>query len=301
MFVIGLFIKLYAQTQEETSNIEVVRDWVLLKSNILGDLKLSDSPPIPNLGDPIILEDSDFKSKIEETPKGYKKIADALIDCWNAFDKGETPFMGAWKSTISGPFCFHCRTIFIEGEEGTYQGLANFIETEKPKFSDKTYLEYLRNVHPINPVGLGSTKLEGQLDKEIYVFFYARNGDILDVVPEGIAIGAGIIISFMIGRVGAASVPKSPASKMMKGYESTRYTGPGSVPPLTGAAIGAKAISAIKGGVTGTLLGVAGGEAAYQALQKIGVAEKPKYIPLIIFGPPELINKACESVILAPE
>ena len=135
------------------ANSAAIQNWVLLKSSKLGTVQGGSSPPVPMLKtEPIkIISDEQLKNN-----DANRLIAESMVDCWKAFDSGETDFMPNLKvperDELIDPFCFPCARIEFDEKlkDGRQEliGFQNFLQNEKPLpgADSPTYANILTNL-----------------------------------------------------------------------------------------------------------------------------------------------------------
>ncbi len=170
--VIGGVFKVATQNLNRAENVNAVRTWVLLQSQtqkVSTEDAGTQRPPFPDLGAPIVIENE------EQLKKAQKQIADAIYDCWTAFDKGETDFLKAVKEAH---FCYPCVAIMIDdslkNKENKLLGMQSYLANTKVRtgLNAPTYLEYLTGEKNL-PVGVRD---EFAVNNDMYVFFVASAG-----------------------------------------------------------------------------------------------------------------------------
>ena len=154
-----------------------VQNWVLLKASKLGSTQGGINPPIAMLYGDSIKINTEEQLKTE----GNKLIADAMVDCWSAFDNGQTDFMSNIKipgrdETID-PFCFPCARIEFDQslKDGNHDliNFQQFLRTEKPLISTSTtYADILTNlIYFPTPEAKQKQKYIIPKDRDYYIFF----------------------------------------------------------------------------------------------------------------------------------
>lgn len=159
-----------------SSHRNEISTWVATKSARLsatdGHLQETGNPPSLSLYErPIAFdEEQDFLNNAN------KRIADAMLDCWESFNLGETPFLG--KDYNSGAFCFPCAQIkFGDSIKKDYSSLNNLDPTfteflNKPIYNKEgpTYMELFNGKAVIDPAI--------KKDKDSYIVFIASKGNL---------------------------------------------------------------------------------------------------------------------------
>lgn len=189
------------------SNIEAVQTWVNLKAASGGtDIVVSETPPVIELEKPLeIKSEEDLRWQGNEPPKAFKEMADSMVDCWNAFHRGEKDFI---KSIKRETYCFPCRAVTFPDEIKRNNvkviGLNRYLNDQHTRGKDSpTYMQILANdnVYTMSEEELQDD--EFTINDDVYVFFFAASGrgwknimtNILgggDVEPETIAEGEGV-------------------------------------------------------------------------------------------------------------
>ena len=115
-------------------NKAAVQNWVLLKSSKLGLVQGGSQPPVAMLYSDSIKINTEAQLKTE----GNKLIADAMVDCWSAFDKGQSNFIDG--KGVNDPFCFPCARIEFDQslKDGNHDliNFQQFLRTRK-RFSSR--------------------------------------------------------------------------------------------------------------------------------------------------------------------
>ncbi len=147
----------FGEEIDRTTGITTVQSWLLLKVQAedisKGFAKTSSRPPIAELSEPIIIDNKNQLASIDgEPPEAAVLIGDAMVDCWDAFHRGEIGFSNKGPNE-KDVFCFSCagvETKDLEIKEQNY-GLRNFKEylntTTISAMDDRTYIEYLSNIN----------------------------------------------------------------------------------------------------------------------------------------------------------
>ncbi len=181
------------------SNAEAVNTWVKARAITKGtDTIVPREPPVIDLEKPFKIKSRDeLLQSGDKSPKAYKEIADSMIDCWNAFERGKTDFLNSIKKDT---FCFPCRAIVFSDEikkEGTQMiGFSKYLNEQNTKGKNSpTYMQYLANdnFYTLEKEDLDDDIIEA--DKDLYIYFFAASGrgwvNILsnligggDIVPE---------------------------------------------------------------------------------------------------------------------
>lgn len=169
--------------------VNAVQTWVLVQSQVE---KVStaragtERPPVPDLGNPIAIESED---QLKDEKYAHKQIADAMYDCWTAFDRGNTDFL---KAVGKKTFCYPCVAITIDDalKNKGYKlvGLNSYLAQTKVRsgLNVPTYLEYLTNEKEIPP----GVKDEFEVNDNLYVFLLANAGRGTWDLLKSFAIGA---------------------------------------------------------------------------------------------------------------
>lgn len=184
-------------TIKESSNVETVKSWVLLKSESVG-IAGPDRPPVSPLSEPIEINAIEQVINPASKNSAHKLIADALYDCWNAFGSGKYDFMGNEKV-----FCYPCTAIvFSDKVKQSKRNIENFdayLATTQAGIgkSAKTYAEHLNE----DPTFLKASSYFIDTKEDKYIFFISTEGlTWIDVLT-----GAGAI-HMVAGAVAAVSV-----------------------------------------------------------------------------------------------
>lgn len=202
LIVIGgyfLISNAYTNTVDSASNEAAVNIWVKERTSTIGkvDPNLANFPPVTELESPLqITNREDLLGTGGQTPKAYKQIADSMVLCWKAFDRGQSDFVNTVTKT---PFCFKCRAISfsddIKKEKLSMIGFNNFLNTVKISGpSSPTYMQYFANDNLYNATQVGTDKI--LVDNDMYLMMFAASGrgianivtNVLgagDAVPEG--------------------------------------------------------------------------------------------------------------------
>lgn len=187
-FFVAQFIQSFSKAVTEGANKEVIFTWVSAETSLLsktkGQLQKTGSPPVTSLYEkPIeIYEEKDF------IKNSNKLIADAVLQCWQAFGSGEMPFLGTdYKDQA---FCFPCAQVkFSKKIKDNYPDLDSGIE--KIKFSEfiakpiykegPSYNQLLKNKAFLN--------LNIPKNEDLYIFFVASKGDTWDRFWQSLSSG----------------------------------------------------------------------------------------------------------------
>ncbi len=189
LMIIGSFAYAFNLFASRESNVEIVQAWVGQKVN--SKLTLGGKwPPVRELDKPLIIKNpKDLRYNGNEPPKFYREIADSMYDCWRAFDKGESDFIGSVsgitdyvKNVKKEIFCYPCRAISfsneIKNDVPEVQGFLRYLNEYKPiEGEDKlTYLQYLANddTYTLSNEDLENDKFA--TDKDLYVMLFAASG-----------------------------------------------------------------------------------------------------------------------------
>ena len=131
------------------SNIEAMRTWVELRGATgATDIAVSAVPPVTDLEKPLkIKSQEELVWKGGKPPEAYKEIADSMVDCWNAFNNGETDFLNSIKKET---FCFPCRAVTFSDEikknNLKISGLNKYLNEQHVRGENSpTYLQILAN------------------------------------------------------------------------------------------------------------------------------------------------------------
>ncbi len=170
------FVK-YSSTR---SNIDAINTWVKLRAaSGTIDAVVSDKPPVINIESPLeIKSEEQLQFSAGNPPKAYKEIADSMVDCWNAFDRGKTDFI---KAMGRETFCFPCRAVVfdekIKKENAKIVGFERYLNEKNTRGQNSpTYMQYLVND---NAYELEQDELQEDeiiIDDDLYIFFFAASG-----------------------------------------------------------------------------------------------------------------------------
>lgn len=177
----------FTKSTECASNVEMVKAWVLLQSEKVMPSLSTARPPIIPLCDSLKI--TSLKTpQLEE--KAKKQVADGLVDCWNAFARGDSDFISRFDQDR---FCYACQAIeFSDSVQSSGKKLENFQrylkETQLNLFTPQTYADYLSNKNP---------ELFSQLpandylptDKQLYIFFVAGKKEFVSRLATSLAAG----------------------------------------------------------------------------------------------------------------
>lgn len=241
VLVLGVFFMIFfniGTTISTKGNSAAINSWVKARAFTKGtDLAVSPIPPAISLEDSLeVKSKNDILYEGGKQPKIFKKIADSMIECWNAFDKGQTDFLHTTQKKV---FCFPCRAIQfsdnLKKENLQMIGFNRYLNEQKTKGgSSPTYLQYLANdnFYKLDDEDLENDKI--QVDEDLYIYFFAASG------KEWTKL-AGITL-YSIGNVATLGIPEiflgSPdevfglEEKKETGYEPTDVTSPPAVVTL---------------------------------------------------------------------
>lgn len=200
---LGIFITFQMMAKkgiEEGSNIQAVQNWVRWAgkeaeaSKGLAKVITADRPPVTHLYGPIeIKSESDFKMlDLKHPPRVKEILGDAMVDCWSAFDKGETNFL---TKLYENRFCFPCVGFkfsdSIKKSHPYITGMPEFLKNNKIDTGKApTYHEYLTNGYTDIPAEfLISNQLPTEND--LYVFFVAAKSSWWEKIEENLALVGG--------------------------------------------------------------------------------------------------------------
>jgi len=186
---------------KEQSNKEAVATWVKIRTVTKGGIVIktatgggigSDQPPVTHLEEPLEIKDeADLVPKKDKPPKIFKEMADSMVDCWTAFDKGGSDFINGWHKTS---FCFPCRAIVFSDEIKKKKieivGFNKYLnETHTRGEESPTYLQILANDknYVLEAEDLKEDKIS--TDANIHIFFFAASGRGLLNIISNILIG----------------------------------------------------------------------------------------------------------------
>src|SRR3989344_4911815 len=235
-------------------NKAAVQNWVLLKSSKLGLVQGGSQPPVAMLYSDSIKINTEAQLKTE----GNKLIADAMVDCWSAFDKGKSNFIDG--KGVNDPFCFPCAK--IEFDKSLKDGSHNLLE----------FNNFLSNEKPLSVVKAQSYHeiLEGkyvyeqtiQKDKDMYIFFIATKGKIWDRLMKRL----------MAPDIFSEISKRAAAGAFIGGAAGSVLPGPGTA--------------------AGVVIGVGAGVLEYYVSPITGTGEE-YFEPMVLLGTPEKISEYC--------
>lgn len=183
VLVLGLFFMIYlniGRTLGLKSNAAAINTWVQARSFTKGvDVAVSPIPPVIDLEEPLEVDSkNDLLYEAGKPPKVFGEISDSMIECWNAFDKGQTDFLHATNKKV---FCFPCRAITfskeIKNEKFELIGFNRYINEKTTKGEGSpTYLQYLANdnFYKLDDEDLQDDKI--LVDDDLYIYFFAASG-----------------------------------------------------------------------------------------------------------------------------
>ena len=162
------------------SNIEAMRTWVELRGATgATDIAVSAVPPVTDLEKPLkIKSQEELVWKGGKPPEAYKEIADSMVDCWNAFNNGETDFLNSIKKET---FCFPCRAVTFSDEikknNLKISGLNKYLNEQHVRGENSpTYLQILANdkTYVLEEADLEDDEII--INDDLYIFFFAASG-----------------------------------------------------------------------------------------------------------------------------
>ena len=275
------------ETIRGTTNTQVVRQWVDIKSGFLQTTKgkidtLPDRPPVAELYPPLEISSRDqLKCSGEDGEKVCREIANAMVECWEgAFASGKKDFLSQMRQENLKNFCFNCRTIRIADNvkkgDNHFIGFNAFLEKNRPRNDKNTYLEIITNN---NAETLTTKKEKGELpdayDKikvknDLFITFYATNDKTLKDT---------------LGQIQGVANDLSEKVQNELVFEAIAFIIPGS--GLFRAAL-----------KTGALVSAA--DTAQAMTKRIGdfwseVTEDSNFIATVVIGGPQEINTLCNG------
>ncbi|MBI2148737.1 hypothetical protein HYU23_03585 [Candidatus Woesearchaeota archaeon] len=195
------------------SNVQVISTWVKARGATAGtSIIVPEEIPVIDLEPPLKIKSrEELLWKAGKSPAAYKEIANSMIDCWNAFERGNIDFLNKIEKNT---FCFQCRAITFSDEikkEGTPMVDFNryLNDTRTRGQNSLTYLQYLANDpnYFLSEEDLADDKIIA--DKDFYIFLYAASGR-----------GIGNIVSNLL--LGDDVVPEGEEKKTFRPTEVTR-------------------------------------------------------------------------------
>lgn len=268
IFVIMVtFTNLFTQEIDRTSNIQAIKSWAMKESLLLkksGELSTvfatQSVPPVSPLSEPIQINSRNQLFDSQSKDYAPKLIADAMVDCWSAFGNGKLDFLPSGEDSA---FCYPCTAIKISDavkEEAKRTGkttLSNFniyLSSTRPLGGNsKTYWEMLGGGS--SDISNLEKQFEINLMEDQFIFFGARKGGASwgDVLTTYSMIGAGA------GVITGAII-------------AVAFTGGLAIPVTAGVGVGL------------SILGTGA---------KIKWDTKNEMYPMLLVGPPHLINAYC--------
>ena len=162
------------------SNIDAVNTWVKLRAATgTIDAVVSDKPPVIDIEGPLeIKSEEQLQFSGGNPPKVYNEIADSMVDCWNAFDRGNTDFI---KAMSRETFCFPCRAVVfdekIKRNNAKIVGFERFLNEKHTRWQNSpTYLQYLVNDNTYAMEQDDFQEDEVMVDDDLFIFFFAASG-----------------------------------------------------------------------------------------------------------------------------
>ncbi len=211
------------------SNAEAVNTWVKARAASKGtDVLVSQIPPVIDLDKPLEIKSRDeLLWSGDKSPKAYKEIANSMIDCWNAFERGKIDFLNAISKDT---FCFPCRAVVfsdeIKKEETQMRGFNKYLNEQHTKGRDnQTYLQYLANdnFYTLEKEDLDNDVIEA--DKNLYIYFFAASGRGWANILSNV-LGAGDIVPKIPSETETATpVVKSDGTADISAYRSGALLG----------------------------------------------------------------------------
>ena len=186
IFVISAAILLWFlfSTGKSTANIGTIdgtKSWVAAQSKVyqMGTgkefvtrktLGIAERPPTPQLQEPLEITKKEQLAVLTEAPsEAIREIGDSMVDCWNAFGRGELPF----KAESKDVFCYSCRAVWID-EKLRQENVGRFktaLASEPiDPFQDTTYIEYMSNVFENYGLLLPESL---SLQQDLFIYFIA--------------------------------------------------------------------------------------------------------------------------------
>ena len=101
-----------------------------------------------------------------------------MVDCWNAFDRGNTDFI---KAMSRETFCFPCRAVVfdekIKRNNAKIVGFERFLNEKHTRGQNSpTYLQYLVNDNTYAMEQDDFQEDEIMVDDDLFIFFFAASG-----------------------------------------------------------------------------------------------------------------------------
>ncbi len=163
-----------------SSNAEAIKVWVTTLTATKGTEVVAQAvPPVIDLEAPLEIEKrGQLIWSGAEPPKAYKEIANSMVDCWNAFDRGKSDFLNNVERKV---FCFPCRAVVfsddLKKENVDMVGFNRYLNQQHVGGKDSpTYLQYLANdkSYVLDDEDLADDRIK--TDKDLYIFFFAASG-----------------------------------------------------------------------------------------------------------------------------
>ncbi len=265
-FFLVLFLKGSGEAIGAKSNTALIQQWVdttVLQKQITkttpGDLseqkKLSRPPPP-------ILNPTPISVKNEamlQDPQTKYQIAEAMAECWRAFDRGEKNFLSNFPGSPK-VFCYRCSVIEFDPslKDGKHQmkGFTQYLATTKMDSGDE-YSKFLSNKNDLLAKQTVAADDTVTINSDWYIFFmafsYSKWKSILAASTAGVTVGAA-------GGAGVGAI----------------FAGVGAIP---GAIVG----------------GLAGGITAGVSQATSNLFSDNNFNPTIAIASPEVINAACNQ------
>ena len=162
-------IKTWVAAQSKVYQLETEKEYVAKKA-----LGLSARPPVAELQEPLeIREKIQLEMQNNAPPEAVQEIGESMVDCWNAFGKGELPF----KVDNKEVFCYSCRAIWIDQklrEEQLGSFKASLTNEPIDPFQETTYAEYLSNINPEYSLLLPESI---SLKNDLFIYFVVIYGE----------------------------------------------------------------------------------------------------------------------------
>lgn len=194
---------------DRSSNIKAVQSWVLVQEKVNSVARnipfyggTSSRPPVSPLSEPIEIKTIEQVLDKKSKNSAHKLIADAMYDCWSAFNFGKSNFLGN-----SNRFCYPCTEIVFSDkvkQSGFKITSMNYYLANTKPMGTKSYLELLTG----SPDYLPSQDYDIDTSQDQYIFFAARNGvswsKVFTSTIEGVSVGAaaGFTVGFVVPGAG---------------------------------------------------------------------------------------------------
>ncbi len=211
LWILIQFGVLFQGEVDRSSNIKAVQSWVLVQEKVSSVKEkipfyegTSNRPPVSPLSGPIEITTIEQIKDPSSKNSAHKLVADAMYDCWSAFNFGKSNFLGKQSK-----FCYPCTEIVFSDkvkQSGFKITNINYYLANTKPMGTKSYLELLTSSTDYYP----SQDYDIDTSKDQYIFFAATNGiswsKVFTSTIEGATVGAAI--GFTVGMVvpGAGNV-----------------------------------------------------------------------------------------------